>query len=63
MAQLCGALAGKTAPVIRSSLLLSILQQMAADTDAGVRQATVHSLATVLPLLPDLSKYSAVGYQ
>lgn len=60
VAEMCGALAPLLAPDMRPSLILSILQQMSTDTDAIVRQATVRSLATLLPLLPDVTKYSAV---
>ena len=61
VAEMCGALAPLLAADMRPSLILSILQQMSTDTDAVVRQATVRSLALLLPLLPDLTKYSAVS--
>lgn len=46
---------------MRASLILSILQQMATDSDAIVRRAMAQALAHLLPLLPDLHKFQAVS--
>lgn len=61
VAEACGALAPYVASEMRPSLILSILQQMATDSDAVVRRAIVHSLTHLLPLLPDLDKFSVVS--
>ncbi|KAL3158276.1 hypothetical protein ABBQ38_010522 [Trebouxia sp. C0009 RCD-2024] len=60
VAETCGALALHVASDMRASLILSILQQMATDSDAIVRRATAQALAHLLPLLPDLHKFQAV---
>ena len=57
----CGALAPHVAPEMRASLILSILNEMATDSHAIVRQATARALAHLLPLLPDLHKFQAVN--
>lgn len=61
VAETCGALALHVASDMRASLILSILQQMATDSDAIVRRATAQALAHLLPLLPDLHKFQAVS--
>ena len=61
VAEACGALAPHVALEMRASLILSILQQMATDSDAIVRRAMAEALAHMLPLLPDLHKYQAVS--
>ena len=61
VAECCGRLAPLVAADMRPSLVLSMLQQLAADTDAGVQKSVAASLALLLPHLADLSKYSAVS--
>ena len=62
VAETCGALAPYVTADMRPSLVLSILQQMATDSDALVRQAVVHSLTHLLPLLLNLDKFQAVSF-
>ena len=60
VAESCGSLAGLVSSDMRQSLLLSMLQQLAADKDAGVQSAAACSLALLLPHLANLDKYRAV---
>ena len=62
VAECCGRLAPLVAADMRPSLILSMLQQLAADADAGVQKSVAASLALLLPHLADLSKYSAVSH-
>lgn len=62
VAEACGRLAGSVAAEMRPSLVLSILQQLATDASPAVRRTVVLSLATLLPSLPDTSKYPMVSF-
>ncbi|XP_020781311.1 RAB11-binding protein RELCH homolog isoform X7 [Boleophthalmus pectinirostris] len=59
VAEACGALAPYLPKEIRSSLVLSMLQQMLADDKADmVREAVVKSLAIIMGYIDDPDKYS-----
>ncbi|KAK7881308.1 hypothetical protein WMY93_029717 [Mugilogobius chulae] len=59
VAEACGALAPYLPKEIRSSLVLSMLQQMLADDKADmVREAVVKSLAIIMGYIDDSDKYS-----
>eukprot|EP00271_Cylindrocystis_brebissonii_P003864 TRINITY_DN15108_c0_g1_i1.p1 TRINITY_DN15108_c0_g1~~TRINITY_DN15108_c0_g1_i1.p1 ORF type:complete len:1242 (-),score=288.02 TRINITY_DN15108_c0_g1_i1:856-4581(-) len=60
VAQSCGELAKFVRPAIRSSLIFSILQQLAVDPTPVVRLATSRNLAMLLMDFEDLDKYSQV---
>ncbi len=59
VADACGALAPLVAPEMRPSLVLSMLAQLAADAEPGVRVAAAAALARLLPHLATLDKYPA----
>ena len=63
VAEAAGQLAPYVAPEIASSLLLSIVQQLAADAEASVRAAAASSLSVLIAYLPGLDKYSLVSAQ
>uniref|UniRef100_A0A224YFP9 Protein phosphatase 2a regulatory subunit a n=1 Tax=Rhipicephalus zambeziensis TaxID=60191 RepID=A0A224YFP9_9ACAR len=59
VAESCGYLASQVAPEIRSSLLLSMLQQMLREEkDDVVRERAAHSLAMLLAYVDDQDKFS-----
>ncbi|KAL3181052.1 hypothetical protein MRX96_037111 [Rhipicephalus microplus] len=59
VAESCGYLAPQVAPEIRSSLLLSMLQQMLREEkDDVVRERAAHSLAMLLAFVVDQDKFS-----
>lgn len=60
VAQSCGELAEFVRPEIRTSLILSIVQQLVEDPAAVVREAAAHNLALLLPLFPNMDKYFKV---
>lgn len=60
VAQSCGELAEFVRPEIRTSLILSIVQQLVEDPAAVVREAAAHNLAVLLPLFPNMDKYFKV---
>jgi len=57
VAEACGALAPHVPPVLRGSLLLSMLQQMLEDSVEDVREAAVRSLGVVVGFVEDDDKY------
>lgn len=61
VAQSCGELAEFVRPEIRTSLILSIVQQLVEDPAAVVREAAAHNLAVLLPLFPNMDKYFKVS--
>lgn len=61
VAQSCGELAEFVRPEIRTSLILSIVQQLVEDPAAVVREAAAHNLALLLPLFPNMDKYFKVS--
>ncbi|KAH9311798.1 hypothetical protein KI387_026833, partial [Taxus chinensis] len=60
VAQSCGELAQFVRSEIRTSLILSIVQQLVEDSAAVVREAAAHNLALLLPLFPNMDKYFKV---
>ncbi|KAI5073490.1 hypothetical protein GOP47_0011503 [Adiantum capillus-veneris] len=60
VAQSCGELAQFVKAEIRTSLILSIIQQLIEDPDAIVREAASHNLAILLPCFPSTDKYFKV---
>ncbi|GLJ30945.1 hypothetical protein SUGI_0616900, partial [Cryptomeria japonica] len=60
VAQSCGELAQFVRSEIRTSLILSIVQQLLEDSAAVVREAAAHNLALLLPLFPNTDKYFKV---
>jgi hypothetical protein len=46
---------------MRTSLILSILQQLVDDPTPVVREAAAHNLALLLPLFSNMDKYSKVS--
>ncbi|KAG8662497.1 RAB11-binding protein RELCH homolog isoform X2 [Manihot esculenta] len=60
VAQSCGELAEFVMPEIRDSLILSIVQQLIEDAATVVREAAARNLALLLPLFPNVDKYSKV---
>nr|ATG71052.1 HEAT repeat-containing protein [Cupressus sempervirens] len=60
VAQSCGELAKFVRSEIRTSLILSIVQQLLEDSAAVVREAAAHNLALLLPLFPNIDKYFKV---
>lgn len=61
MAQSCGELAQFVKAETRTSLILSIIQQLIEDPDAVVREAASHNLAILLPCFPSMDKYFKVS--
>lgn len=61
VASSCGQLARYVRPEMRTSLILSIVQQLVEDSAAAVRGAVVQNLARLLPLFPDFEKYAKVS--
>lgn len=61
VAQSCGELAEFVMPEIRDSLILSIVQQLIEDAATVVREAAARNLALLLPLFPNVDKYSKVS--
>ncbi|MCO5584303.1 hypothetical protein L7F22_038227 [Adiantum nelumboides] len=60
VAQSCGELAQFVKAETRTSLILSIIQQLIEDPDAIVREAASHNLAILLPCFPSTDKYFKV---
>lgn len=60
VAQSCGELAQFVKADIRTSLILSIIQQLIEDPAAVVRDAASHNLAILLPCFPSTDKYFKV---
>ncbi|KAH7433811.1 hypothetical protein KP509_07G087500 [Ceratopteris richardii] len=60
VAQSCGELARFVKVEMRTSLILSIIQQLVEDPEAVVREAASHNLAILLPLFPSTDKYFKV---
>lgn len=60
VAQSCGELAQFVKAEIRTSLILSIVQQLIEDPSAVVREAAAHNLTIILPLFPSMDKYYKV---
>eukprot|EP00897_Mesotaenium_endlicherianum_P010297 jgi/Mesen1/9296/ME000060S08737 len=60
VAQSCGQLARYVGPAIRTSLILSIVQQLTDDPAPIVREAAARNLGILLPLFTDMDKYSKV---
>ena len=60
MAQSCGQLAQFVKSEMRTSLILSIIQQLMEDPAAMVREAASHNLAILLPCIPSMDKYFKV---
>ncbi len=63
VAESCGELAALVAPEMRPSLVLSMLQQLAADAEPAVRTAAAAALAALLPHLATLDKYPTVRFR
>lgn len=60
VAQSCGELGQLVGSEMRTSLVLSIIQQLASDPASVVREAASHNLAVLLPLFNDMDKYYKV---
>eukprot|EP00250_Pteridium_aquilinum_P009534 c18734_g1_i1 orf=241-3768(+) len=60
VAQSCGELSQFVKAEIRTSLILSIIQQLIEDPEAVVREAASHNLAILLPCFPSMDKYFKV---
>ncbi|XP_024525022.1 lisH domain and HEAT repeat-containing protein KIAA1468 homolog [Selaginella moellendorffii] len=60
VAQSCGELGGFVRSDMRSSLILSILEQLIEDPAPVVREAASTNLAKLLPLFPNTDKYTKV---
>ena len=60
VAEAAGQLAAVVAPEIATSLLLSIVQQLAGDPEPGVRAAAAASLGLLVPVLAGHEKYLLV---
>lgn len=60
VAQSCGELAQFVKADIRTSLILSIVQQLIEDPAAVVREAAAHNLTMLLSLSPSMDKYFKV---
>jgi hypothetical protein len=56
----CGQLAPFVDSSIRSSLILSILQQLCDDPEPHVRESVARNLCLLIPLYQDANKYSKV---
>jgi hypothetical protein len=61
VAQSCGELGQLVGSEMRTSLILSILQQLVDDPTPVVREAAAHNLALLLPLFSNMDKYSKVS--
>jgi hypothetical protein len=61
VASSCGQLARYVRPEMRTSLILSIVQQLVDDSAPSVREAVVQNLAKLLPLFSDHEKYPKVS--
>lgn len=61
VAQSCGELGQLVGSEMRTSLVLSIIQQLASDPASVVREAASHNLAVLLPLFNDMDKYYKVS--
>ncbi|KAJ7523832.1 hypothetical protein O6H91_18G064200 [Diphasiastrum complanatum] len=60
VAQSCGELGAFVKAEMRSSLILSIVEQLVEDPAAIVRDAASHNLALLVPLFPNMEKYNKV---
>ncbi|CAM6092972.1 unnamed protein product [Calypogeia fissa] len=60
VAQSCGELGQFVKPDMRPSLILSIVQQLIDDEANVVREAAAQNLALLVPLFPNLDKFSKV---
>ncbi|KAG0609564.1 hypothetical protein M758_8G193900 [Ceratodon purpureus] len=60
VAQSCGELGQLVGSEMRTSLILSIIQQLVSDPASVVREAAAHNLALLLPLFSNMDKYSKV---
>lgn len=62
VAQSCGELGQLVGSEMRTSLILSIIQQLVGDPASVVREAAAHNLASLLPLFSNMDKYSKVSF-
>lgn len=61
VAQSCGELGQLVGSEMRTSLILSIIQQLVSDPASVVREAAAHNLAILLPLFSNMDKYFKVS--
>jgi hypothetical protein len=60
VAQCCGQLAQYIDAPLRSTLILSSLDQLRDDPSPAVRQSVAQNLSLLLPLIPEKDKFSKV---